>query len=645
MDCRGKTHQNQKESNMASSLLLQNPVVVAATTTTTNISTPSVHYALSSSSCYSLSIFANNNKLPSKLSTYGKQHYRGQNNNISCKSTANGSGGDHKFDRRNVLLGLGGLYGIAGNLGLANNQSAIAAPVPGPDINNCGPATTLPNPVNEPARTVMYDCCLTADTPVDYKIPTWSKTKRMRSAAQWVSNDFLAKYSTAIKTMKTLPRTDPHNFWNQAIVHCAYCNGAYKQLGFSDPDAPGGTKDMQVHGSWLFLPFHRWYLYFFERIVAKYTRGLEGQDAIDEDFALPFWNWDNATGMEIPSIYLDPHYSLHNCYRNADHLDKLLDLRTGTSSANMSHQEWINDNLSVVRACMFQEHPADFIGAEFKGGHNPPDGAGSMELTHVMAHKWTGDPSQPHNEDMGNFYSAAKDPIFYGHHANIDRLWKVWNTLDPANNTDSTKYNDWKASTFLFYDEDRMLVRVKVEDCVDTANLGYEYENIDNPWINATTKPKTYRSPLAARPKSTATADVVFPVTLKNVVKVLVKRETKSRSKEAKDKVAEVLVLEGIEYSMDKFVQFEVYVNDEDENEHARPINTEFLGIFSSVPHGDHNGGPEMKGKAKLRLGLTKALEDLGADADDDVVIKLVPGEGAEDVTVGSIKIELSPKV
>ncbi|KAM7503764.1 hypothetical protein LguiB_002668 [Lonicera macranthoides] len=628
---------------MASFPLLQNQLV--AVTSATNIINPNVH-ALSSSSCYSLSIFVNNkdnNKLPSRLSAYGKQHYR-HRNNISCKSTANGSAGDHKFDRRNVLLGLGGLYGIAGNLSLANNQSAIAVPVPGPDINRCGPATTFPNPDNDP-RTVMYDCCLNKGTPVDYKIPTWSKKKRMRSAAQWVSDDFLAKYSTAIKTMKTLPKTDPHNFWNQAIVHCAYCNGAYKQLGFSDPKAPGGTKEMAVHFNWLFLPFHRWYLYFFERIVAKYTRGLEGQSVIDEDFALPFWNWDNAAGMEMPSIYLDTHYSLHDCYRDADHLDKLVDLRNGTSSANMSHQEWIEDNLSIVRAFMFQEQPADFFGAVFSGGDTPPNSAGSIERTHNMVHRWTGDPFQPHNEDMGNFYSAAKDPIFYGHHANIDRLWKVWNTLDPANNTDGAYYNDWKDSTFLFYDEDRKLARVKVRDCLNTDNLGYEYEKVDNPWINATTKSKTFRSPMAARRKTTAPANLVFPVKLNKVVKILVKRKAKSRSKEDKDKVAEVLVLEGIEYSMDKFVQFEVYVNDEDEIEHCRPIYTEYLGSFSSVPHVGQNSGPEMKGEAKLRLGLTKALEDLGADADDDIVIKLVPREGAEDVYVGSIKIELSPKV
>lgn len=44
-------------------------------------------------------------------------------------------------------------------------------------------------------------------------------------------------------------------------------------------------------------------------------------------------------------------------------------------------------------------------------------------------------------------------------------------------------------------------------------------------------------------------------------------------------------MLERIKYGMNKFVQFDVYVYDEDENDHAKHCNPEFLGIFSRVPH------------------------------------------------------------
>jgi hypothetical protein len=44
-------------------------------------------------------------------------------------------------------------------------------------------------------------------------------------------------------------------------VHCAYCNELY-QYSFN-----GSPYPLQVHGSWFFLPWHRLYLHFHERIL------------------------------------------------------------------------------------------------------------------------------------------------------------------------------------------------------------------------------------------------------------------------------------------------------------------------------------------------------------------------------------------
>lgn len=92
---------------------------------------------------------------------------------------------------------------------------------------------------------------------------------------------------------------------------------------------------------------------------------------------------------------------------------------------------------------------------------------------------------------------------------------------------------------------------------------------ITNQWIHTVKGFPAYharvRLTVVARSSSTDAADVCFPeflVSLNKVVKVLVKRVSKPRSKEAKEKVAEVLVLEGIKYCMNKFLQFDMYVND-----------------------------------------------------------------------------------
>ena len=61
------------------------------------------------------------------------------------------------------------------------------------------------------------------------------------------------------------------NWTNQASIHQNFC----------------------PHGNWLFLPWHRAYLLYFERICRK----LSGM----ADFALPYWNW--SLEPRVPAVF------------------------------------------------------------------------------------------------------------------------------------------------------------------------------------------------------------------------------------------------------------------------------------------------------------------------------------------------------
>lgn len=539
--------------------------------------------------------------------------------NISCKSTNHDQ--ESKFDRRDILIGLGGLYGATT---LAASPFAFAAPISGPDVTKCGPADL-------PSGAAPTNCCPPSTGKIiDFKLPSQPTKLRVRPAAQSVDADYIAKFNKAVELMRALPDDDPRSFKQQANVHCAYCDGAYDQLGFPD-------LELQVHNSWLFFPFHRYYLYFYERILGK----LIG----DPTFAMPFWNWDAPAGMQIPSLYTDPSSALYDQFRDKAHQPPaVVNLNFGATDLNTTADQLRQTNLTIMYRQMVSNSrtPRLFFGSAYRRGEDPNPGSGSIEnIPHGPVHVWTGDRTQPNTEDMGNFYSAARDPIFYAHHSNIDRMWRVWKTLGGRRQdiTDS----DYLDASFLFYDENAQMVRVKVRDCLDNTKLGYTYQDVDIPWLNSRPTPRV--SSVLRKLKKLGKANAadaqsprdVFPAKLDRALKVMVKRPKKKRSRKEKDELEEILVIKGIEVDRDVYVKFDVYINDEDD-EVTTAANTEFAGSFVNVPHKHKNA---KKIKTQLRLSITDIMEDLDAEDDEHVLVTLVPTSNGDAVTVHDIKIVL----
>lgn len=132
-----------------------------------------------------------------------------------------------KFDRRDVLFGLGGLYGVTT---LGSNKFALAADDDlslSPDVQNCGPADTPVGPM---------DCCPPKiNKIIDFTKPINPKL-HVRPAVQLLTPKQLADFERGIEIMKNLKPDDPRNFYQQAKIHCAYCDSAYKQIGSEQTD-------------------------------------------------------------------------------------------------------------------------------------------------------------------------------------------------------------------------------------------------------------------------------------------------------------------------------------------------------------------------------------------------------------------------
>ena len=243
-----------------------------------------------------------------------------------------------------------------------------------------------------------------------------------RNASTMSENDpILRGYRKAITAMRALPDENPCSWFYQAAIH--------------------GTTDSRNLTAWntchqdssFFWAWHRMYLYWFERIVRKHGEMY--------DWALPYWDWTNPAERALPAAFrisTDP--ALYDGSRNA--------------SINAGGELSTSLGASVANAMTL----LDYFNAQ--SGVNGPHGS---------VHGIVGG-------NMCCVSSAAQDPIFYVHHAEVDRQWNRWLAQGGGRSSpvgDAT----WRNTTYTFFDECCNEVTMKGCDVLRAAlQLDYSYE-------------------------------------------------------------------------------------------------------------------------------------------------------------------------
>ena len=178
------------------------------------------------------------------------------------------------------------------------------------------------------------------------------------------------------------------------------------------------------HGTQRFLPWHRIYLVLLERQLRT----------IHPDVTIPYWDWTVDRGIPSWVASYTP---------------------TVTTPAQGA--------ISVTRAPgnpSFLPTAAEISGVLGIGDF--PTFTTNLEAYHGSVHVWVGG-------TMGFIHSAPCDPIFFMHHANIDRLWSQWQAANPGKNPNlpgpspgpnSPQMDPWAYSE---------------SDTRTTAGLGYTY--------------------------------------------------------------------------------------------------------------------------------------------------------------------------
>jgi tyrosinase len=297
--------------------------------------------------------------------------------------------------------------------------------------------------------------------------------------AQW--DDVLVWYSKAIREMQTRPIAEPTSWRYQAAVH-EYYRDDDPNADPSDklPSSADQTKfwTQCQHHSWFFLPWHRWYLYYFEEIVAATVVKLGGP----KDWSLPYWNYSetasNANVVRLPPAFHEPN--LPDGSRNALFVDER---DRGNDGGIVGRPRDID--LACLKEPKYTADPkggsGGFGGPKTKFNHGAGSVVGALEVTpHGSMHVRVGG-------FMSSFTTAGLDPIFWLHHCNIDRLWAVWRKRD-SHHVDPVD-PQWLTMSFDFHDAAGKAVSSKVADVVDTTALGFQYEDLSDPLRGAFVAP------------------------------------------------------------------------------------------------------------------------------------------------------------
>jgi Common central domain of tyrosinase/Polyphenol oxidase middle domain len=279
----------------------------------------------------------------------------------------------------------------------------------------------------------------------------------------------LSAYRQGIQQMKAWSAanpSDPRGWTYQAAIH-----------GTTTTPAQAAWNTCPHH-SYYFFTWHRAYLYYFERIIRK-ASGVAS-------FALPYWNYSIQGMRQLPAPFEDtasPLYHTPRTLNGGGLLDPNVVNYVG-DFAPLAFSSTLGAGNSLVTR--------GFGGAPWATmahGNSSTYGGTLENHIHDLVHVGVGG-------DMGQVNTAARDPIFWLHHANIDRLWNRWLEYGQpgSGRANPTADTQWMNASFSLFDENGTAVTITAQQVLQTTKLGYRYDDDPCPPTILVT-PTPYRPP------------------------------------------------------------------------------------------------------------------------------------------------------
>lgn len=235
------------------------------------------------------------------------------------------------------------------------------------------------------------------------------------------------------------------------------------------------------HGTWYFLPWHRGYLLAIEATLRDAIVKLGGPS----DWAMPYWNYFAEGENRLPPAFAS------TTWPDGGDNPLFIEQRWGPKSDGDVYVPLDQVNLDALTV---REYTGVATGGD-PGFGGPDTGFSRMSSPHGrlesqphdVVHSMVGGRNPANPGKLAGLMSASTtaglDPIFWLHHANIDRLWEVW-LRRPASQGNPTQ-KSWlngplpppAQRTFIMPWPDGSAWSFTPADVADLARLNYKYDD------------------------------------------------------------------------------------------------------------------------------------------------------------------------
>ena len=185
------------------------------------------------------------------------------------------------------------------------------------------------------------------------------------------------------------------------------------------------------HGDPLFLPWHRGHLTCFENIMISKLKAYLNKENPDgltlpPDFGLPYWAWEDSP--QIPEEFLSEPFLKPQLIENPTMQSRARNvLNAGYSEVSSAIKNYYTSETSN----------STFLGTRiwrvFANGGKASYWTSEFERWHGYVHVEIGG-------SMSRASTTGRDPLFWLHHCNVDRIWSKWMTYVASSGESGTRY-------------------------------------------------------------------------------------------------------------------------------------------------------------------------------------------------------------